>query len=210
MEPFYLAINWIYCKMNIEINYFEFMRNSQKRFYGDYIYFITTKTFQNFPFFREEIFCELFILNLKLAKQLKRFKLFGCVVMPDHVHLLLRPGNDFNISKVMKSIKENTSRDINYVIKNALYEGDTSTCRFHIRQMLQKYQFDFLYHQTQTPPFKWQKSFYDHVIRTEEDLHTHLNYIQRNPIKHGVCGDYLNYKWLFLPDGRCDDWIDEI
>ena len=76
MEPFYLAINWIYCKMNIEINYFEFMRNSQKRFYGDYIYFITTKTFQNFPFFREEIFCELFILNLKLAKQLKRFKLF--------------------------------------------------------------------------------------------------------------------------------------
>jgi len=40
-------------------------RNFQKRFYNKgYIYFITTNTDKRFPFFEEEIFCELFIENL--------------------------------------------------------------------------------------------------------------------------------------------------
>jgi len=40
-------------------------RHSQKRFYGEgKIYFITTNTFKRFPYFKEDLFCELFIENL--------------------------------------------------------------------------------------------------------------------------------------------------
>lgn len=35
---------------------------------------------------------------------------------------------------------------------------------------------------TQGQPF-WQRSFYDHIIRDDEDLYNHRKYIQENPLK---------------------------
>jgi putative transposase len=32
----------------------------------------------------------------------------------------------------------------------------------------------------------WQKRFWDHIIRDEEDLAQHLDYIHYNPVKHGL------------------------
>ena len=31
--------------------------------------------------------------------------------------------------------------------------------------------------------FQWQKSYYDHIVRNEDDLNRIRNYIQNNPIK---------------------------
>ena len=33
----------------------------------------------------------------------------------------------------------------------------------------------------------WQNRFWDHIIRDENDLNRHLDYIHINPVKHGVC-----------------------
>lgn len=39
------------------------------------------------------------------------------------------------------------------------------------------------------PPYAkkeiWQKRYWEHTIRDEEDLYKHLDYIHYNPIKHG-------------------------
>ena len=32
----------------------------------------------------------------------------------------------------------------------------------------------------------WQKRFYDHIIRNEQDFHEKLNYINYNAVKHGL------------------------
>ena len=32
----------------------------------------------------------------------------------------------------------------------------------------------------------WQRRFWDHVIRNDEDLHRHMDYIHYNPVKHGL------------------------
>ncbi|MGA9852016.1 MAG: transposase [Gammaproteobacteria bacterium] len=34
-------------------------------------------------------------------------------------------------------------------------------------------------------PFFWQKRFWEHLIRDENDFHRHLDYIHYNPVKHG-------------------------
>jgi putative transposase len=31
----------------------------------------------------------------------------------------------------------------------------------------------------------WQKRFWEHAIRNEQDLHRHIDYIHYNPVKHG-------------------------
>jgi len=33
----------------------------------------------------------------------------------------------------------------------------------------------------------WQNRFYDHIVRDENDLHRHLDYIHYNAVKHGHC-----------------------
>jgi REP element-mobilizing transposase RayT len=167
------------------------LHHKQKRFYrDDKACYIVFKTYKNFPYYKEPIFCDLFIEELKLVKKMKKFKLFGFCLIYDHVNLLLKPTIEFNISKIIKSLKENVSRDINYIISNTTNEGDTSTCRLHLREMIAEWQNKFIdkYGQSQydIPEFRWQKSFYDHIIRHEKDFYSHYRYITLNYLKHGL------------------------
>lgn len=179
-------------------------RNSQKRYYEPgKSYFTVAKTFQNFPYFKEPIFCDLFIEELKLCKQLKQFNLFAFCLVYDHLNLLVQPNDKFNISQLMKSLKENISRDINYVIFSYLNnEGDTSTCRLQIRELIIDFRDKFIQkygpNQNVFPKFKWQKSFRDHIIHNEKDFQNHYHYTVYNFQKHGLSDNWqytsLNYK----------------
>ena len=213
----------------------KFHRNSQKRFYGpDKIYFITTVTHQRFPFFKEDLFCELFVENLRICKELKNFKLYAFTIMFDHVHLLLRPGNDFNISKVMQSLKKSFSRDFNnfiYFANNIEIsnnnEGEIHESRLHCcwKSRFQGKQYSFRQNKIFTipkyekyikqidkfqnvPRFKWQQSFHDHVIRNEKDFLKHLNYVVFNCVRHKLCEDETKYKWSGL-NTEFEDFVDD-
>ncbi|MBI5755196.1 transposase, partial [Candidatus Peregrinibacteria bacterium] len=92
-------------------------RNSQKRIYiPDAAYFITVKTLNNEPFFRESIFCDLFVENLRVCKRLKEFELYGWILAYDHFHLLIRPGDRFNYSKIMQFLKRHFTRNANVIM----------------------------------------------------------------------------------------------
>ncbi len=39
----------------------------------------------------------------------------------------------------------------------------------------------------------WQPRFWDHIIRDQEDLNRHIDYIHYNPVKHGLTAD--PFKW---------------
>jgi REP element-mobilizing transposase RayT len=176
-------------------------RNSQKRIYlNNYGYFVTTIAYKRFPYFRENIFCKLFTEELLLSQKLKTFELYGYIIMPDHIHLLIRPNGEYNISKIMQFIKRHFSRDVNSVITG---EGDTRECRprggkyeflrekigIHdstVEKCRKKFIKKYGRNQIQFPPFKWQKSFRDHVIRNERDLHNHLVYMQNNQQKYNL------------------------
>ncbi len=56
----------------------------------------------------------------------------------------------------------------------------------------------------------WQHRFWDHVIRSQEDMNRHIDYIHFNPVKHGLVnrpqdwshssfGEYLRQGW-YLPE----------
>ena len=43
---------------------------------------------------------------------------------------------------------------------------------------------------------RWQKDFYDRVIRRDEDLTAELRYIAFNPVRGGLVGDWADYPFL--------------
>jgi putative transposase len=41
----------------------------------------------------------------------------------------------------------------------------------------------------------WQKGFYDHVMRKDEDLNSTVEYILNNPVRSGEFSHWSNYPW---------------
>lgn len=79
-------------------------------------------------------------------------------VMPNHIHLLLR---------IDKYTVDNSGRMISAPTKNI------STIVGQLKRSVSK----------EIGKSVWQKSFYDHIIRDDNDLLTKWNYIVNNPIK---------------------------
>jgi REP element-mobilizing transposase RayT len=200
-------------------------KNSPKRIYEDGgVYFVTSKTKDNFPFFREKIFCELWIEELKFCKELKNFQLFGFCLLPDHFHLVFRANEKSNFSKVMQSFKRNFTRDINRVLfgfkqntVGAIPESrrieisrhkTSENMDFRLRSLddltlkLHEWRRGFLKkHGTNHhfSKFQWQKSFYDHLIGGNRDFENCLDYTIENFRKHGLSGNW-RYTSLNYPD----------
>ena len=81
------------------------------------------------------------------------------VVMEDHVHLILfiTEGNQISLSEIMKWFKTMTTNEYIRGVRDRVYE-----------------------------PFEkklWQRSFYDHIIRNDEDLKEKREYVMNNPAK---------------------------
>jgi len=57
----------------------------------------------------------------------------------------------------------------------------------------------------------WQKRFWDHIIRNQEDMNRHIDYIHYNPVKHGLVESPFEWKYssihTYHKDGFYeDDW----
>lgn len=153
-------------------------QNSQKRIYfTDAIYFVTIVIQDRFPFFREDVFCDSFIKDLKFCKKLKQFKLYGFVILFDHIHLLIQPSDKYDISQILHNLKRTSSLHINKIITSP--EGEDIYPRL----------------QSGGSKFQWQKSFYDHYVRNDNDFNYHLEYIWRNPEKHSIINNFENYTY---------------
>jgi putative transposase len=42
---------------------------------------------------------------------------------------------------------------------------------------------------------EWQKSFFDHILRTEEETDKHMRYILENPVRKEIIEDWKKYPW---------------
>lgn len=149
----------------------------------NYCHFVTTKTHHNVKIFNKEENTELFLRVLFEVRQKLNFSLIGFVIMPDHLHLMVVPDRRNTISDVMRHLKGrfarlyNKSRRINSADygKKVIVDrtGNLSPSRANI----------------------WQESFYDHVIRNEQELLEKLNYIHNNPVTAKMVAKPEDYKF---------------
>lgn len=108
-----------------------------------------------------------------------------------------------NIFEILESVISEIS--INYKIKSSAYL--LMPDHFHIIiQKLDEYsdilkaikmfkqKSGFIFSQNY-PEVKWQKSFYDHIIRNENDLLNQSIYIFLNPVRKGLIENWKYYKY---------------
>jgi putative transposase len=139
--------------------------NIHRYYVPDAIVFITQVVAHRTPVFGDADHVRLLRDVLRQVKAFHPFAMLAYVFLPDHFHLLLRPTATGNFSAIMHSLKRNFTQ---------LYKE----C-----------------HGIAGPLQFWQKGFWDHVIRDEDDLARHLDYIHYNPARHGLAA-------------RPEDWPD--
>lgn len=81
------------------------------------IHFITSATHERKPKFEDRWAKEFLLASLRYHKFVLLYKVYGYVIMPDHLHLLIQPHDDFTLSRVMNHIKGEFARLHNRVKK---------------------------------------------------------------------------------------------
>jgi REP element-mobilizing transposase RayT len=112
---------------------------------------------------------------LSPAKQWQpRIHLHAIVVMPDHVHLVLRPLRDengwpFPLVDILQCFKGTTAHRINKLLG------------------------------TSGPV--WEEESFDHALRSDESLKEKCEYIRQNPVRSRLVRQLKDYRWLWInPD----------
>ena len=159
---------------------------------NSYVHFVTTGTFRNLPYFRNEECCRVLLEELKYYSDKLDFTLPGYVIMPDHIHLLLwwdQTGkSDLSISRIIQAIKGTTARRIINLTTSGrlehLLQPDLATVPENSKP-----------HKRNSKHRFWRPGFYDFNIYTEEKLAEKLNYIHHNPVKAGLVSAPGEYRW---------------
>src|SRR6185312_344805 len=106
----------------------------------------------------------------------KKAEVHACVVMPDHVHLLLTPvtiadqSTSVSLTELLHSIKSYSANQINKLLRR---KGSL-----------------------------WQDESFDRYIRSDADLEEKYNYIRDNPVKAGLVERFEDYRFLYLQYDR--------
>ena len=127
-----------------------------KRLFIEHTYVILTIV----THMRKKILIENVDILRKSFEQCKKrydFEIFAIVINPDHLHMILKPKNINEYPKIIGQIKAGFTKNVNIE-----YEMNNSR-ESNI----------------------WQRRYWEHTIRDEDDLYKHLDYIHFNPIKHG-------------------------
>jgi len=138
-------------------------------------HFVTFCCYHRQPLFTVPETYRVFEKALERIRRNYRLRVYGYVVMPEHVHLLLSEPERATLADALKSLKQGVSRRL-LAKQTAAPEnveggplkpevGLSGACADHF----------------------WQKRYYDFNIRNHDQFVEKLRYIHRNPVKAGLC-----------------------
>ncbi len=109
--------------------------------------------------------------SFRAIRHERPFQIEAIVVLPDHLHTVWTlPENDTDYSSRWRAIKSRFTRRIRTqgVPLQANSKGEYAL---------------------------WQRRYWEHTIRDEDDLKKHVDYIHYNPVKHGLVSRVTNWPY---------------
>jgi putative transposase len=116
------------------------------------------------------------------------FTVEAAVVLPEHIHTIWTlPEGDGDYAMRWRQIKSLFSRglpSVEYLSRSRSLKGERGI---------------------------WQRRYWEHTLRDDDDFARHVDYIHYNPVKHGhapAVGDwpYSSFARMMRESVYCDDW----
>jgi len=147
-------------KFNLQLSEFE----------DDYI-----GKFKNSPLWLNDHRIADLIKNSLFWHNQKLYDLFALCIMPNHVHIIIRPlrseGEPYPLQKIMRDHKHYTAREANKILNR---KGNF-----------------------------WLDEHYDHYIRNENEFNRILNYIYMNPVKANLVKEPEDWDFTYINEELC-------
>lgn len=142
-------------------------------------YFFTVVTLNRAPIFINEERVEILRQAFRKVMETLPFQIDAMVVLPEHLHCIWQmPDGDVDYSSRWREIKKAASRQIN-----------TATNKRNERMV-------------------WQRRFWEHAIRDEDDWRRHVDYIHYNPVKHGLVNQPSDWPWSSFRNAVNKGWYE--
>ncbi len=129
-------------------------------------HFITFSCYRRQQRLRPPARCDLFVEKLEQTRRRFALSIYGFVVMPEHVHLLVSEPDRARLATAIQSLKLAVAK---MVPKLRVEPGEPA--RF------------------------WQSRYYDRNERDYEEFVEKLRYIHRNPVKRGLVKRPEGWPW---------------
>lgn len=156
------------------------MSNYRRAYLPGGVYFFTVVTHNRAPLFTSEERVEILRDSFRKIMATRPFQIDAMVILPDHLHCIWRmPEGDADYSSRWREIKKAASRQI---APAADARNERSV---------------------------WQRRFWEHVIRDEEDWRRHVDYIHYNPVKHRLAASPALWPWSSFGAAVNKGWYPE-
>ena len=159
------------------------MANYRRLYRDGKVYFFTVVTHDRRHIFDDSEARVELRKAIEVEQMRRPFEILAMVLLPNHLHCLWRlPDDDSDFSVRWACIKKAFT-------KNWLAHGGSET---DVAAYRAKYRERGV----------WQRRFWEHMVRNEDDFMRHVNYIHYNPVKHGLAScphawDYSTFhRWM--------------
>ena len=147
--------------------------------------FVTFSCYHRYQLLNSRAAQDCFVHQLRSIRDRYRLKLFGYVIMPEHVHLVMHPTTTLALGRVIGELKSLSARAI---LSSNQMVTDQERSRLRITR------------RGESRVAFWQPRCYDHNCRTPETVVEKINYCHNNPVKRGLVGSpadwrYSSYRW---------------
>jgi putative transposase len=137
-------------------------------------YFFTVVTHRRRPLFSNPAIRSTLAQAIRFVRDIRPFSIDAWILLPDHMHCIWTlPEGDADYSTRWATIKR-------YVSSNSartLHDAALSTSS----------------RQKKRESTIWQRRFWEHQIRNEDDFERHMDYIHFNPVKHGYVQQVMDW-----------------
>lgn len=165
----------------VELNHdgYNFVMKYQRYFQPGGTFFFTIVTYKRRKIFISEKTINLFNESVKCVQQRHPFEIQAFCICPDHIHMIWKlPEDDVDYPTRLRLIKSHFSHHYNDKNRFGLPESRIKKGEKTI----------------------WQRRYWEHFIRNEEDFSRHIEYIHFNPVKHGLVDSPILWKFSSFSD----------
>jgi REP element-mobilizing transposase RayT len=132
-----------------------------------------------------------------------RYELVAYVVMPNHVHVLIKTYEGFPLSQVVHSWKSFTAHAIARYLKRCGRDARALEHSISVTgARTPPHLIDGRDARAPTPTKVWQNDYFDRFIRDERHFAQAIAYIHENPVKAGLCGQPNEWPWSSIHEER--------
>jgi len=136
-------------------------------------HFVTFSCYRRRANFQAPAVYDLFLVCLEETRRLFGMRVYGYVVMPEHVHLLISEPEQGRLAGAIHHLKLSFAKRA----KKIAVTGPNESF--------------------------WQKRYYDRNVRDGRELTVKLRYLHRNPVKRGLVSNPQDWPWSSFATMRC-------